>query len=82
MSRSEAGALLAAAIADQIGLPFEGRAHPMLKETRAPAVVVATPDMNDQLGKMVAGAIRGFFSSAQSEVDDPPPHGTGLSGVV
>jgi N-acetylmuramoyl-L-alanine amidase len=82
MSRSEAGALLAAAIADQIGLPFEGRAHPMLKETRAPAVVVATPDMNDQLGKMVAAAISGFFSSAQSDVADPPPHGTGLSGLI
>jgi len=69
MSRSEAGALLAAAIADQVGLPYEGRAHPMLKETRAPAVVVATQDMNEDLGKMVATAINEFFSSAQSDVD-------------
>jgi N-acetylmuramoyl-L-alanine amidase len=82
MSRSEAGALLAAAIAEQIGLPFEGRAHPMLKETRAPAVVVASPEMNSSLGKMVASAISGFFSTAQTDVDDPNPHGTGLSGLI
>ena len=82
MSRSEAGALLAAAIAERIGLPLEGRAHPMLKETRAPAVVVASADMNDDLGKKVAAAISGFFASAQTEVDDPQPHGTGLSGLI
>lgn len=82
MSRSEAGALLAAAIAERLGLPFEGRAHPMLKETRAPAVVVATPEMDSPLGKMVAEAISGFFSSAQENVDDPNPHGTGLSGLL
>lgn len=78
MSRSEAGALLAAAIADRIGLPFEGRAHPILKETRAPAVVVATHDMGRELGTLVAAAISGFFSSAK--VDDPDPPGPGLSG--
>ena len=82
MSRSEAGALLAAAIAEQIGLPFEGRAHPMLKETRAPAVVVATLDMTAGLGKTVASAIGGFFSSAQTDIDDPKPHGRGLSGLI
>jgi len=82
MSRSEAGALLAAAIADRIGLGVEGRAHPMLKETRAPAVVVATHDMNEEVGKMVALAICGFFSSARSDIEDPPPHGTGLSGLI
>jgi hypothetical protein len=82
MSRSEAGALLAAAIADRIGLPFEGRAHPILKETRAPAVVVATENMDSAAGAAVADAIRNFFASARTDVDDPPPHGTGISGLL
>ncbi len=77
MSRSEAGALLAAAIAGRLGLPFEGRAHPMLKETRAPAVVVATDDMTPELGKQVAGSITGFFATAHSDVDNLTPRGTG-----
>ena len=81
MSRSEAGALLAAAIADRIGLPFEGRAHPMLKETRAPAVVVATEAMNEEAGRAVAEAIGAFFASAQTDVEDQRPPGSGL-GVV
>ena len=82
MSRSEAGALLAAAIAEQIGLPFEGRAHPILKETRAPAVVVAAADMTEELGRKVATAIVGFFASAQNDMEDLRPHGTGLSGML
>jgi N-acetylmuramoyl-L-alanine amidase len=82
MSRSEAGALLAAAIAERIGLPFEGRAHPMLKETRAPAVVVATRDMDQELGRTVASAVIGFFSSAQRDVDDLDRHGTGMADLV
>ena len=82
MSRSEAGALLAAAIADRVGLEIEGRAHPMLKETRAPAVVVASPDMDVALGKLVADAITEFFSTAQTDIDDSDPHGTGLSGLI
>ena len=66
----------------QIGLPFEGRAHPILKETRAPAVVVAAADMTEELGKKVATAIIGFFASAQNDIDDLRPHGTGLSGML
>ena len=82
MSRSEAGAMLAAAVADRLGLPWEGRAHPILKETRAPAVVVATDEMSKEVGQAVAEAIGGFFASAQTEVDDPRPHGSGLSGLI
>lgn len=68
MSRSEAGALLAAAIGERVGLPVEGRAHPMLKETRAPAVVIATPNMDEQLGLMTAQAIVGFFQSPRDDL--------------
>ena len=74
--------MLAAAISERLGLPVEGRAHPILKETRAPAVVVATDAMDEAAGKAVAEAISGFFASAQSDVDDPPPHGSGLSGPL
>jgi N-acetylmuramoyl-L-alanine amidase len=79
MSRSEAGALLAAAIADRLGLPFEGRAHPMLKETRAPAVVVASESMGEDLGRAVAHALCDFFSSARPEVES---RGTGPAGMM
>ena len=40
LSRSEAGAILATEVAARLGLGVEGRASPILKETRAPAVVV------------------------------------------
>jgi N-acetylmuramoyl-L-alanine amidase len=82
MSRSEAGAMLAAAISEPLGLPNEGRAHPILKETRAPAVVVATDEMSETAGRVVAEAISRFFSSARTEVEDPPPHSSGLSGLL
>ena len=50
-SRSHAGQLLAEAVGEQLGLPAKGRATPMLKNTRSPAIVVAA----DQLGSLLAG---------------------------
>jgi len=50
-SRSHAGQLLAKAVGEQLGLPPKGRATPMLKNTRSPAIVVAA----DQLGSLLAG---------------------------
>lgn len=63
-SRSEAGAMLARAIADTLGIGVEGRATPMLKETRAPAVVVSLPDISDKTGVAVVDGIEGFFRTA------------------
>ncbi len=81
MSRSEAGAMLAAAIAHRLHLPVEGRAHPILKETRAPAVVVATNEMNETAGRLVAEAISEFFT-ARTDGEDPLPRPSDPPGAA
>ena len=48
LGRSEVGALLAQAVASRLGTDYEGRATPMLKETRAPAIVVEAPDLDEK----------------------------------
>ena len=63
-SSSAAGSELASSIAAVIGGRVEGRAYSMLKETRAPAVVISRPILDDKLGIAVAEAIDQFFASA------------------
>lgn len=63
-SRSEAGALLAEAIAHQFGWAVQGRATPMLKETRAPAVVVAGAELDQATGQAIVEGIAAFFAGA------------------
>lgn len=60
--RSEVGALLATAIADQLACEVDGRATAMLKETRAPAVVVERTDLDHKTGLAVVDGIQRFFS--------------------
>ena len=62
---SEAGRLLATEIAARIGLGIVGRAVPILKETRPPAVVISAPGMNAALGREAALAASGFFRPTQ-----------------
>jgi len=62
-SRSEAGHSIACAIAPSLGLPVVGQASPMLKETRAPAVVVLSDQLSPLLGALVIGALNEFFAS-------------------
>lgn len=59
--RSEAGAMLADAIATELGCRTEGRATPMLKETRAPAVVVSHPALTEETGRAVVDGLAAFF---------------------
>jgi len=66
-SNSEAGAALANAISSVIGGRIEGRAHAMLKETRAPAVVVSRSHLDEKLGIGVSEAIDLFFASAATK---------------
>ena len=47
MSSSKAGETLAGLIADQLGVGTSGRALPMLKNTRSPAVVVSLDDLSE-----------------------------------
>jgi N-acetylmuramoyl-L-alanine amidase len=70
MSRSEAGALLASETAERLGVGVEGRAIPILKETRAPAIVVAVDDLAAGLGKPVVESIEAFFAAASAHLPD------------
>ena len=61
-SRSEAGASLAAAIAGELGLPVDGRSPAILKETRAPAVLISADRLDAECGSRVIEALERFFS--------------------
>lgn len=60
-SKSLAGEELALAIASTAGGRIEGRANSMLKETRAPAVVVSHRMLDEKLGLAVADGLEAFF---------------------
>lgn len=61
-SRSEAGALLAEAMSERLGVGVEGRATPMLRETRAAAVVISSCRLGPETGLTAVAAIEGFFA--------------------
>ena len=42
---------------------MEGRATAILRETRAPAVIVARTDLAADTGRKVVAALEGFFAS-------------------
>ncbi|MGB7860447.1 MAG: peptidoglycan-binding protein [Acidimicrobiia bacterium] len=65
-SSSAAGEQLAKAVASSIGSDVEGRASAMLKETRAPAVIVSHNDLDAKLGYAVAEGLSDFFAAAAS----------------
>jgi N-acetylmuramoyl-L-alanine amidase len=69
---SAAGELLARSIASVAGGKVEGRASAMLKETRAPAVVVSRGKLDDELGYAVADGLTEFFAKAGSGIDAAP----------
>lgn len=64
LGRSEVGARLADSIGDRLGCPVRGRATPMLKETRAPAVVIECTDVGEATGSRVVDGIEDFFVGA------------------
>jgi N-acetylmuramoyl-L-alanine amidase len=61
-SRSEAGALLASRVADAVGGVVKGKATAILRETRAPAIIVARTAMGPELGRQVVEGLEAFFS--------------------
>lgn len=63
-SSSRAGEALANAIALSVAATVEGRASAMLKETRAPAAVVALRSLDEKTGKAVAEGLNRFFAEA------------------
>lgn len=61
-SSSRAGEELARSLADSLGAQVEGRASAMLKETRAPAAVVAVSTLDEKTGLAVAEGLNRFFA--------------------
>lgn len=59
---STAGRILATAVAERLGLEVGGRATPLLRETRAPALLVTAPTMDGRLGIAVADALVDFHA--------------------
>ncbi len=60
-SRSEAGARLAAHVADELGTECRGRATAILRETRSPAIVVKLTHLDAAVGRHVVDGIERFF---------------------
>lgn len=64
-SSSQAGEALAVSLAETVGGRVEGRASAMLKETRAPAAVVAVADLTEKTGRAVAEGLGRFFAASR-----------------
>ena len=54
---------IAEVLGERLGLPAEGRSLPMLKETRAPAVVVSMRSLSRRAGTIVAHAVATLYES-------------------
>jgi N-acetylmuramoyl-L-alanine amidase len=63
-SSSAAGERLAEALSQKVGGAVEGRASAMLKETRAPAVVISMAHHDEKTGLSIVDGLRLFFESA------------------
>src|SRR5690606_11223461 len=64
LGRSDVGALLGQAVAARLGTDCGGRATPMLKGSRAPAIVVEAPDLDEKTAVAVVDGIDDFFRQA------------------
>lgn len=64
-SSSRAGEALARAVALTVGGRVEGRASAMLKETRAPAAVVAMRSLDEKTGLAVVEGLNQFFGETR-----------------
>lgn len=67
-SRSEAGALLASSVGNRIQLEQSGRASTILKETRAPALMIVTEPRPGIVQGIVSG-VCDFFATAAHATD-------------
>lgn len=69
-SHSAAGEKVATVVAHSLGLPSEGRAIPILRDTRPPAVVISARPMGASLGRRTADAIVGLLAAPRQSEDD------------
>jgi hypothetical protein len=70
-SSSEAGARMAAALSARIGVPVLGRAIPILKDTRSPAVVIVVEPMTEHVAGRAAQGLIDLFVTARDDADLP-----------
>ena len=61
-SSSAAGEMVSATLAERLGLPTVGRSIPMLRETRAPCVVISTARPDEDLGRAAAEALADLYA--------------------
>jgi len=71
LSHSEAGEALAAALAPRLGLSPVGRVMPLLRQTRAPAIVVVLPALGPRAGRAVVSALEAWLSARPQEESRP-----------
>jgi len=71
-SHSAAGEQLARAVAKQLRVEPSGRAIPMLKDTRSPAIVVAIEPMDGAVGGAAAQGLIDLFASARETAASGP----------
>lgn len=67
---SRAGEMLAHRIAEAVGGTVEGRATAILRDTRAPSIIVAQPELASDLGRQVVDGLAQFFLTAAQETSD------------
>jgi len=67
LSTSAAGHVVACHLAPRLGLTALPRAMPILKETRAPAIVVAVVDPSEDLGVEIARALANLYESGPDD---------------
>jgi len=73
ISRSESGEALATGIAGRLGLGAIGRVSPILRETRATAIVVTVPTLDAKLGSAVGRGIQSWLRARAESAGDQPP---------
>ncbi|MDH3462664.1 MAG: peptidoglycan-binding protein [Acidimicrobiia bacterium] len=73
LSQSEAGAQLARAVAARTGGRVEGRANALLKETRAPAIIVSCGELTEKVGAEVTEGLSDFFATNAGAPSSPSP---------
>ncbi|HEY3428593.1 MAG TPA: peptidoglycan-binding protein, partial [Acidimicrobiia bacterium] len=67
---SRAGEMLANRIAETAGGVVEGRATAILRDTRAPSVIISHPELSTEIGRQVVDGLAQFFATAALETTD------------
>lgn len=70
-STSPAGKAMADFVTVTTGLEAGGRSLPILRGTRAPAIVVSAPTLGDELAKAVVEGVASFFRKTAAEMSGP-----------